>query len=308
MSRRLPPLNALRVFETAARLMSFNRAAEELQITPSAVSHQIRGLERFLGLRLFRRANRTLMLTDEGQNYLPTLREAFDAIHAATARLGAPRSGGTLTVSLLSSFAVRWLIPRLPRFQALHPEIEVRLSTATRLVDFRREDVDCAIRYGGGNWPGLAAYRLVGDDIFPVTSPRLLRGPQTLASPADLAHHTLLQSLAWREGWRQWLTAARAAGAEPGEIDPERGPQFETTDLALAAAAEGHGIAIGRTALVAEELRAGRLVALFDMRLSVASAYYLVMPEERREQPRLADFRAWLLAEGARDSILIEAA
>ncbi len=308
MTRRLPPLNALRAFEAAARLMSFTRAAEELEITPSAVSHQIRGLERYLGLRLFRRANRTLMLSDEGQNYLPALREAFDMIHAATTRLGARQAGGTLTVSLLSSFAVRWLIPRLPRFQLLHPEIEVRLSTSTRLVDFRREDVDCAIRYGAGSWPGLAADRLLSEDIFPVASPRLLRGPWPLKEPRDLAHHSLLHTMSWREGWRQWLTAAGLAGAALGEIDPERGPQFETSDLALAAAAEGLGVAMGRTALVADDLRSGRLVAPFDVRLASDSAYYLVTPDDRRDQSKIADFRAWLLSEVARGRQLIEAA
>lgn len=303
MPRRLPPLNALRAFEAAARLMSFSKAAEELSITPSAISHQIRGLESYLGLRLFRRTGRALMLTDEGQNYLPTLRDAFDAIHAATARLAARQSAGALTVSLLSSFAARWLIPRLPRFQASHPGIEVRLSTTVRVVDFRREDVDCAIRHGRGQWPGLAADLLLREDLFPVCAPQLRDGPRPLKTPRDLAQHTRFQVIARPDDWRIWLTAAGIA-----DLDPERGPQFESSDMALRAAAEGLGVAIGTTPLVQDDIRNGRLVAPFDIRLPSDLAYYFVVPEDRRDQPRIAAFRDWLLEEVRRDARPLELA
>ena len=303
MGRRLPPLNALRAFEAAARNLSFTNAAEELRITPSAISHQIRGLEAYLGVRLFRRASRALMLTDEGQGYLPALRDAFDAIHAATSRLATRRAAGPLTVSLLSSFAVRWLIPRLRRFQASHAEIEVRLSTTPRPVDFRREDVDCAIRHGRGQWPGLAADRLLSEDLFPVCSPKLLEGRHPLRAPRDLAHHTLFQIAMRRDDWRIWLNAVGVA-----DIDSERGPVFETSDLALRAAAEGLGVAIGSSALVEDDLKKGRLVAPFTVRLPTDSGYYFVVPEDRRDQPKIAAFRAWLLAEVQRDARPLAAA
>ncbi len=303
MGRRLPPLNALRAFEAAARHLSFTKAAEELSITPSAISHQIRGLEAHLGVRLFRRAGRSLMLTDEGQSYLPALRDAFDAIHAATSRLAVRKAAGPLTVSLLSSFAVRWLIPRLRRFQASQPEIEVRLSTAARPVDFRREDIDCAIRHGRGQWPGLTADLLLAEDLFPVCSPKLLEGRHPLKAPRDLVHHSLFHIAMRRDDWQVWLNAVGIA-----DIDPERGPVFETSDLALRAAAEGLGVAIASSALVEDDLEKGRLVAPFDVRLPTNSGYYFVVPEDRREQPKIAAFRAWLLEEVQRDARPLAAA
>lgn len=303
MGRRLPPLNALRAFEAAARHLSFTKAAEELGITPSAISHQIRGLEAHLGVRFFRRASRSLMLTDEGQSYLPALRDAFDGIHAATSRLAARTATGPLTVSLLSSFAVRWLIPRLRRFQVSQPEIEVRLSTAARPVDFRREDIDCAIRHGRGQWPGLAADLLLAEDLFPVCSPKLLEGSHPLKAPHDLAHHSLFHIAMRRDDWRVWLNAVGIA-----DIDPERGPVFENSDLALRAAAEGLGVAIASSALVEDDLEKGRLVAPFDVRLPTDSGYYFVVPEDRRGQPKIAAFRAWLLEEVQRDARPLAAA
>ena len=297
MGRRLPPLNALRAFEAAARLMSFTKAAEELNITPSAISHQIRGLEDYLGVRMFRRGNRALVLTDEGQNYLPALRDAFDSIHTATARLAAKQAGGPLNVSLLTSFAARWLIPRLPRFQALYPGIEVRLSTTVRMVDFRREDIDCAIRHGKGQWPGLTADLLLTEDLFPVCSPSLRAGPKLLKTPRDLADHARIQTLLRPDDWRMWFNAVGIS-----DIDPDAGPQFESSDLALRAAAEGLGVAMASSTLVAEDLKNGTLVVTFDVKLSSVGAYYFVAPEDRRDQPKIAAFRAWLLSEVKREA------
>lgn len=303
MGRRLPPLNALRVFEAAARLLSFTKAAEELHITPSAISHQIRGLEAYLGVRLFRRSSRALILTDEGQNYFPALRDAFDAMHEATGRLSARQAAGALNVSLLSSFAVRWLLPRLPRFQSIHPEIEVRLSTTVRMVDFRREDVDCAIRHGKGHWPGLAAHLLLTENLFPVCSPSLLSGPRPLKTPRDLANHPRLHILARPDDWRIWLTAVGIT-----DIDPDKGPQFESSDMGLRAAAEGLGVVIASSTLVEDDLAKGRLASPFDFKLSSESAYYFVAPEDRQDQPKIVAFRDWLSAEVRRDARPMEVA
>src|SRR3954471_7049645 len=192
MGRRLPPLNAIRAFEAAARHLSFTRAAEELNVTQAAISHQLKGLEDVLGLPLFRRMNRSLMLTEAGQSYLPPLRDALDQIADATAKLKASDSGGTLDISTLASFAAKWLVPRLPRFQERHPQIDVRLSTSSHMVDFTQQEVDVAIRFGRGGWPGVRAERLLTEDVFPVCAPCLLAGGKSLKTPEDLANFPLL--------------------------------------------------------------------------------------------------------------------
>jgi LysR family glycine cleavage system transcriptional activator len=295
MATRLPPLNALRTFEAAARHLSFTRAAEELFVTQAAVSHQIRALEEQLGAPLFRRMNRTLILTDQGQVLLPAVREAFDRLRAGVRRVEDLSSGGALTISTTPSFAASWLAGRLVRFQALHPEIELQLSATSRLVDFAREGVDCGIRYGDGNWPGLISQRLFEMTLLPVCSPSLLDSTHPLRQPADLAQHTLLHALDGADDWRLWLHAAGVAG-----IDPTRGPKFDTIPLVLQAAINGAGVGIGRRQLVAAELAAGRLVAPFDLELPDVYAYYFVAPEATADQPKLAAFRDWLLAEVAR--------
>ena len=222
MATRLPPLNALRTFEAAARHLSFTKAADELFVTQAAVSHQIRTLEEHLGTVLFRRMNRSLMLTDEGQALLPAVREAFDLLSAGVRRVQDLCSGGALTISTTPSFAASWLVGRLARFQALHPEIELQLSATARLVDFAREDIDCGIRYGMGDWPGLISQRLFQTALVPVCSPLLLNGANPLRRPDDLAQHTLLHALDDPDDWRLWL---RAAGV--GGVDPTRGLKFE---------------------------------------------------------------------------------
>ena len=189
MSRRLPPLNALRAFEAAARHLSFTRAASELNVTQAAISHQIKTLEEHLGLPLFRRLNRALMLTDEGQSLFPAVRDALDGLAEAIARLRAGETGGTLTVSTLPSFAVKWLVPRMSHFQDRHPDIDLRISAKEYLVDFTRDGIDVAIRFGRGDWPGVRAEWMADEELTPVCSPSLLPG---LRSPGDLAHVTLL--------------------------------------------------------------------------------------------------------------------
>lgn len=291
MARRLPPLTALRAFEAAARHLSFTRAAAELHVTQTAISHQIKTLEAHLGLRLFRRLPRALLLTEEGQTYLPAVRAAFDQIAAATERLTTSGSGGTLTVSVLPSFAAKWLVPRLGRFRADHPEIDLRISATWHLVDFAREDVDLAIRLGRGVYPGLHVDRLLGEETFPVCSPALIGGSRPLKAPADLGKHTLLHDDATRT-WRLWLEVAGVS-----DVDPERGPIFNDSSMLLQAAIDGQGVALGRSALVAADLAAGRLVKPFDVVLPFDLAYYLVCPEASADRPKIVAFRDWLLAE-----------
>jgi LysR family transcriptional regulator, glycine cleavage system transcriptional activator len=292
VATRLPPLNALRTFEAAARHLSFTKAAEELFVTQAAVSHQIRTLEDHLGARLFRRANRALLLTEEGQALVPAVRDAFDRLLAGVRRVESLCCGGALTISTTPSFAATWLAGRLVRFQVLHPEIELHLGATSRLVDFAREGIDCGIRYGEGDWPGLRAQRLFRTALMPVCSPLLLKGVHALRKPQDLAHHTLLHALDGGDDWRLWL---RAAGVQA--IDPTRGPKFDSITLVLQAALNGAGVGIGRRQLVEAEVASGRLVAPFDLQLPDACAYYFVAPEALADQPKVGAFRDWLLGE-----------
>lgn len=292
MIRRLPPFAALRAFEAAARQFSFRRAAEELSLTESAISHQVKRLEADLGVQLFRRLNRGLELTREGQTYLKPVRDALDQLAEATRQVSESRNEGTLTVSLMASFAVHWLIPRLRSFQDAHPAIEIRLVTSGELADFAQEDVDAAIRYGCGEWPGLRADFLIAEHFFPVCSPRLARHGSALVQPIDLANHTLLQSLGEPDAWRMWLHTAGVDG-----VDPYAGPTFDTSALIMRAAMEGLGVAIGYRPLVDEDLEAGRLRAPFDMTLTSGCAYYFVCPQAKAEQPKIVAFRGWLVSE-----------
>jgi LysR family glycine cleavage system transcriptional activator len=291
MTRRLPPLAALRAFEAAARHLSFTRAAGELHVTQTAISHQIRALEDLLGTKLFRRLPRGLVLTEEAQRYLPAVRDAFDRIDAATAELMAGRAGGPLTASVLPSVAAKWLVPRLGRFRTVHPEIDLRSSTSLHLTDFAREDVDVAIRMGRGHYPGLRVDRLFGEALTPVCAPALLEGNPPLRRPEDLRHHVLLHDDD-HTGWRLWLELAGVEGVDAG-----RGPIFTDSAMVVQAAAEGQGVALGRAALAAWDIAAGRLVRPFDVSMPHDLAYYLVCPAPSAERPRIAAVRAWLLAE-----------
>jgi len=293
-TRRLPPLNSLRTFESAARHASFLRAARELHVTPSAISHQIRALEKFLGVALFRRDGRQVQLTREGENYLQGVREGLTLIAAATGRIASSRAGGVLTLSVAPSFANPWLAPRLAGFQLQHPELEVRLSSSIEVVDFKKSDVDAAVRYGAGRWPGLESHRLFAEELVPVASPKLRVGKKRLRKPADLRGATLLQVMQRLGEWRVWLTAAGVS-----DIDSVGGPKFHTTPLALEAAIAGHGVAIADRTLVADYLRSGKLIAPFDLVLPREYAYYLVYPQSRANDPNISVFREWLLAEAA---------
>ncbi|MGP1397150.1 MAG: transcriptional regulator GcvA [Inquilinaceae bacterium] len=298
----LPSLNALRAFEAAGRLLSFTAAARELNVTQAAISHQIKGLEAQLGIRLFRRINRGLLLTDAGQAYLPEVRGAFERLTAATEKLKINESGGVLTVSVLSSFASKWLVPRLRRFRERSPDIDVRLSADDSLVDFDRQDVDIAIRYGRGVYPGLRADKLLTEEVFPVCSPSLLDGPHPLRDPADLRHHTLLHD-DMRTHWAMWL---RAAGVDLEGADPHRGPAFTSSSMVLQAAVDGQGVALGRSALASDDLAHGRLIRPFAVSLPIDVAYYVVYPERATDRPKIKAFREWLMDEAERDSHLAD--
>jgi LysR family glycine cleavage system transcriptional activator len=287
----LPSLNGLRAFEAAARHLSFTRAAAELSVTQTAISHQIRRLEEQLGIRLFVRQNRALALTREAQGYLPAVRAAFDDLRRATARLMRPEREGVLIVSTMASLAAKWLVTRVAAFQDAHPSLEVRITTSSHLVDFQREEVDMAVRYGRGSWPGLRAQWLMAEDIFPVCSPAMLNGAKPLRRPEDLAHHTLLHTTVLREDWQLWLTAAGL----PVSLALRRGLSFDQSFMAVQAAIDGLGVALGRSRLVDADIAAGRLVVPFDVVLPADAGYYIVAPEATADTPKFALFRDWLI-------------
>ncbi|TYO66231.1 transcriptional regulator GcvA [Bradyrhizobium hipponense] len=293
MTARLPSLNGLRAFEAAARHLSFTLAAAELNVTQTAISHQIRRLEEELGLRLFIRQNRALALTPEARDYLPGVRAAFNDLRLATDRLLRKDDDKVLTVSTLASLAAKWLLPRLTDFQEQHPGIDVRITTSTSLVDFQRDNVDAAIRYGRGQWPGLRADWLMADELFPVCSPSLLRGDKPLCRPEDLKDHPLLHtSNANSDDWRLWLTAAGL----PADLAKQPGITFDMIFMTIQAAIDGIGVAMGRTSYVQDDIAKGRLVVPFKIALPADAGFYVVAPDGRREAPKLAAFRQWVVA------------
>jgi LysR family transcriptional regulator, glycine cleavage system transcriptional activator len=291
MKQRLPSLNGLRAFEAAARHLSFTKAADDLNVTQTAVSHQIKRLEDELGLQLFIRRNRRLLLTEAGQDYLPAVRAAFEGLHDATARLYRRDESGTLVVATMAPFAMKWLVPRLAGFQQANPDISVRITTGNESTDFARDDVDLAIRWGRGDWPGLRVDHLVGEAVFPICSPELRDGPPRLERPEDLAGVTLLHANIWPQDWRMWLTAVGVAD----KVDASKGLEFEDELTAMEAAIDGQGVAIGWSTLIERELESGRLVVPFDISLGDQGAYYIVVPEETAERAKIAVFRDWLL-------------
>ncbi len=292
---KLPSLNALRAFEAAARHLSFTRAARELHVTQAAVSHQVKLLEDSLGIALFRRLNRALLLTDAGQVYAPEVKAAFEQIRLATDRIQQTSTDGPVTVTALPSFSARWLVPRLGRFRQQHPDIELLIDPQTQLVDLHHSSADIAIRYGSGHYPGLATERFFTEDLFPVCSPALLNsGLHPLHRPEDLIHHHILHGDGHSD-WRTWLKAARVLG-----VDPNKGTVFTDSGMLIQAALSGQGVAMARGVLVNDELESGALVRPFDLSLPAEYAYYVLVLPERLHVPGVAKFRAWLLAEAAR--------
>ena len=297
--RRLPPLNALRAFETAARHMNFSRAAEELSVTPGAVSQQIQNLEDYIGAPLFKRTPKGLLLTDAAQTALPALREAFDRLAEAASALTAAVDGRRVTVSAAPSFAAKWLVPRLGRFSERYPDVDVWLSAGMELVDFTDGEIDLAIRYGSGRYPGLEVARLMGETVTPVASPALL-AEKPLETAADLARHVLLHdgSPDADESCPDWVMWLAARGLR--DIDGTRGPRFNQSSLVIEAAAAGRGVALAKGTLAQADLDAGRLVApLHDAATTLDLAYHLVFPRAKGRLKQVRAFCDWVAAEAA---------
>jgi len=289
---RLPPLNAIRAFEAAARHMSITLAAEELSVTPGAVSRQIKGLEDALGLQLLRRGHRQIALTRQGSDYYRAVTRALETLREATRRLKRRGQRQPLKIRAYTTFAMRWLIPRLSGFHAAHPGIEVLLKASLDPVDFRKEDIDGAIRLGDGHWTGAHSYRLVDNILAPVASPVLLKAGARLRRPADLAQHTLLHSIARPDDWARWLEAAGAAD----KVDARAGMTYESSAMAYAAAVEGQGIAMAQLFLVEKDLADGRLALPFRKTVDMDDyTYYLLTPAHREETAHMRSFRLWLL-------------
>jgi LysR family glycine cleavage system transcriptional activator len=294
--RRLPPLNALRAFESAARHLNFSRAAEELSVTPGAVSQQIQNLEDYVGAALFKRTPRGLLLTDSAQTALPALREAFDRLAEAASLLTAAVDGRRLTLTAPPSFAAKWLVPRLGRFEEAHPQVDVWLSADMDLVDFAASDVDLALRYGAGPYPGLEAIRLINETVIPVMSPALMAA-NPIATPADLARHVLLHDGSPDADescpdWQMWLAARGVKG-----FDASRGPRFNQSSLVIEAAVSGRGVALAKRTLAQDDLDAGRLVAPMPISTLVDFAYFLVHPKAKGRLPQVKAFIGWIRAE-----------
>lgn len=301
MTRRLPPFPAIRAFEAAARHLSFKQAADELNVTQSAISHQIKALERYLGVVLFRRKPQGVDLTDAGKTYLPLIGGALSRIASASEQLRADCLSGRLTVGMGSAFASRWLVPRLGRFFDSYPSIELRIATIGPSADFSyadfeagkfsHDDIDAAIVFGLGDWPGLEAHRLASSVLFPVCSPKLRRGRTSLERPADLRHHILLHYDRGQD-WSRWLETADVSC-----VDASRGPHFDDCNVYFQALLGGHGVGLTLSALAAPDLEAGRLIPLFDLRLMPIAWYHLVFPKASALSPRIVAFRDWLLDE-----------
>ena len=288
---RLPNLNGLKFFEATARHLSVGKAAAELNVTQTAVSHQLSRLQRELGLDLLQRNGRGVELTAAGKTLLPHVRAAFDELRLGASRLQRSQGSRTVTLSTTTTFALKWLVPRLSGFQKMHPDIDLRLTTTLRMIDFRHDDVDAGIRWGLGDWPFVHTEKMMEDDIFPVCAPSLLAS-NPLKSPLDLANHTLLHDVQNPDLWQYWLTGTGTKG-----IDAASGTTLDFTAVVLGAAIDVLGVAIGRSALVDGDLAAGRLVAPLDRRLPSGAAFYLVMPERSRKLKDVRAFREWLFHE-----------
>ncbi len=292
--RRLPPLNALRAFEAAARHLSFEKAGDEIAVTASAVGQQIKSLEGWLGRPLFTRLPaKGVALTPLGQLYAVAVTDILNRLDEATAQALKSENSHVITVSAMPSLASNWLIPRLGAFREREPEIDVRVSVSMKLTDFAREDVDVAIRFGRGHYPGLRTELLMEEHFFAVCSTALLNDPaKPLREPEDLRHHTLIHEIADVPDyvdWDRWFSAIGVTG-----IDTSRGPRYSHTYLCLQAAAAGQGVALATSALIGDHLTAGRLVRPFPHQVKGAYQYYIVCPEEIADRPAIAAFRAWL--------------
>ena len=301
---RLPPLNALKAFEVAGRHMSFSRAAEELHVTPAAISHQIKGLETDLGVKLFRRLNRSLQLTEAGQACLPGLRSAFETMASAVGRVRDKEDWNVLTISAPPAFGARWLVPRIVDFRTANPQIQVRIDPAIRSMDPVRDSVDVAIEFSQGHYSGRSvqrsAQRLFGQDVFPVCSPELLDGKNPLTTPDDLRGHTLIHFDAPMDdpGWPNWETWLRANNVD--RLDPNKGPHFTSPNFTTQALLAGHGVALMAELVVENELATGTLVKPFDISYPGDLSYWALATSVDSEDDPVTLFWNWLTREASR--------
>jgi LysR family glycine cleavage system transcriptional activator len=291
MNRDLPPLPSARAFEAAARHSSFQGAAEELHVTPSAISHQVRSLESFLGVELFRRDHRGVTLTREGTAYLTELRQAFDQIGKATAAIKKRKLSGSFVLGATSAFISRWILPRLNRFVATYPEIDLDLQALIGPADFQKHSVDMAIAMGPNDWPGLRADRIMSSPLFTICSPAM---GELLRTPSDLRGKTLLHYDQGEE-WARWL---KAAGVD---MDCSSGPRFNDCNVMLQAVVQGNGVGLTFTALAERELAGGQLIKPFDLKLLPDAWYYVISPLQSAELPKVAAVRKWILQEAEAD-------
>ena len=291
MRRRLPPLISLRVFEAAARHLSFTKAADELCVTQAAVSHQIKALEEWLGVPLFIRLNRAIKLTDAGQKFSGPLTEAFDILGNVTAEVLSQEVDSTLTIATFDSIASAWLMPRLKGLREMYPELTVRIKTIDKYSDFVDDDIDLEIRYGDGKWPKFHVTELAEEDLFPVCSPQLIEPESALNRADDLLKYKLIHDETMTS-WQQWLVAA---GVSDPQLDDSL--SMNHSHLVMQAAIAGEGIALGRSVLVADALKNGSLITPLDFSLKSDFAYYLVCPKNTSEQVWISSFRDWLLDE-----------
>lgn len=296
MMQPLPPLNSLRAFEAAGRLHSFTKAARELNVTTAAISHQIKGLEKYLGVRLFRRTPRRLTLTEAGAAAWSRIHEGFTQLRLGAQTLRSHRRGGGLTVSVSSAFAARWLLPRLPAFRAAYPAVALRIVTSVASPDFEDSDADAVIRFGSGVYDGVDAQRLFGECLAPLAAPARSRG-FSLRRLADLRQAPLIHDVSMRRAGRMigWDECLQDAGLQG--IDTTRGLRVDDSHLALQAATLAEGVVLGRLAYAAGDLEAGRLVAPLSLRLALETAYFLLVPRSRLASPALMAFSGWLIEE-----------
>lgn len=297
MTRRLPPLNQLRAFEAAARHGGFVAAGAELGVTPGAVSQQVKALEDQLGLALFLRRPNGLLLTEAGRNLAPGLAEGLDRMAAATAQIEGPAVAGRLVVSALPAFAAFWLGPRLARLARRLPGLDLIVRSESRLIDFGRDEVDLAVRYSTGLFPGLEARKLADEVVFPACSPELLADRPPLARLADLGGLPLLHhhDAAPRQPWLDWSHWLRGAGIPEHHL--ARGPRFSDSATAISVAAAGQGVVLARSQLIGDLVAKGRLIRPLPDTMPAGWAYHLVAPASHWQRPAVGAFADWLLAE-----------
>ncbi|WNC67211.1 transcriptional regulator GcvA [Thalassotalea nanhaiensis] len=289
MSNRLPPLNALKAFEASARLLSFTKASAELFVTQAAISHQIKSLEAHLGLKLFMRKNRSLLLTEEGQSYFLDIKDIFVSLHDATQKLLAKSEKGTITVSIQPSLAIQWLVPRLTDFNKHHPDIDVRIKAADNDDDTLTSDVDVAFYYGRGPWPNVVSDKILTEYLIPVCSPLMLTSERPIVNAADLEHHTLLHDSS-RKDWKRWF---KSINTQTSNLN--QGPIFSHSALVMQAAIHGQGVALVNNILAKPDIEAGRLIAPFSHVLVNQDAFYIVCRDEQLDTGRINQFRQWVL-------------